>query len=71
MVRTELPKDRKAHANPRSRGDRAVEIASRECRCGHPLEKHHNGACLVLVDIPKCKYCTCDHFIPKDAHAGK
>jgi hypothetical protein len=55
----------KPHANPNPQGNRAVEIALRECRCGHPLEKHHNGACLVLVDVQRVKYCKCDHFIPR------
>ena len=61
----------KPHANPNKAGGRAVELASRECRCGHDLAKHHNGCCLVLVDLQKMKYCVCDHYIPKDAHARK
>ena len=62
---------KKPHANPRKQGDRAVEIAPRECRCGHDLGQHHSGACLVLVDVKKAIYCKCNHFIPKVPDARK
>lgn len=51
------------HAVPRKHGDRAIEIASRLCECGHSLETHHGGDCLHC-EIRTLKFCKCREYRP-------
>ncbi len=55
----------KPHANPNVQGGRAVQIASKMCKCGHPLEKHRNGDCLQVVHVSgRPEFCHCHDFKP-------
>jgi hypothetical protein len=58
----------KPHARPNVQGGRSVEIASRQCSCGHLLEEHHDGECLhddynadAIVAL-----CRCQEFRPRE-----
>lgn len=44
---------------------RAVEIASRVCKCTHGLGEHHNGECLAVTK--GFRFCVCKSYRPKDS----
>lgn len=54
----------KPHSKPRKHGERAIEIASRQCQCGHVLQLHRGGECLVC-DAKSGKFCPCRNFVPE------